>query len=525
MDSRKTFRVRGTAKWASCFRTVKIFFWIAVVIVGFLIIFSPRKLGIPPTWRRLLVSVLYVDVLLILHYAFSRIVAMSKMYFSASRFYRYSNFGEEMRSIRNRALLTLLVSAVAYLPLWPIDKLLDMKRERDEKQQRIADFARGERKMSDDVKASEETYGSSSRCPWAFETKSIEVRNEDDTLVFGNNRFVVSLANEGRANHLYSLHPMASIAELSSFATYLYDAAISPRIKDRSSMPREATAIVEFCYQVQIAYVESMSDLVCDAFFKGEREKLRDELGGQFPYKCRNEFSWDEATEKLLGVLSFRLQGREIGKAAIKYGGYFAECNPKYIVARLKDIEQNTAIDIRENSYKDSDFPLDKCEDFAATWRELHIVAYYEAAQQLMRMNKEISDALTYVRDTSGYDNLHRMVELWRPLASKALKRHCYLFCDLPVVVGAHVAFAEVASAEGFFKNDRTRASKSAFQFSRMLYEGKVASRLQSNYAANQLVQYHGALKKVLGKEQYKSLMTSLKLPNPEVLKVQGGDK
>ena len=522
MDLHKTFIMLETGKWASLFRTIKMTFWIAAVIVGLLIIFSPGTLGLPPAWRRLMVFVLYVDMLVIVHYVVNRSIYVVKNLFFRNVFSRdHVEMSCELQKLGGRVLCTVLISAVAYLPLWPIDKLLDMKRESDEKKQRIEDFVCGERKMSDDMKTSEEAYGSSTRCPWAFETKSIEVRNGDDVLVFGNNRFVVALANEGRANHLYSLHSKASIAELSSFATYLYDAAISPRIKNHSSMPREATAIVEFCYQVQIAYIESMSDLVCDAFFKGERDELRDELGGQFPYKCRSEFSWDEATEKVLGVLSFRLQGRDIGKAAIKYGGFFAECNPKYIVARLKDIERNAAIDIRENSYKDSEFPLDKCEDFAATWRELHVVAYYEAAQQLMRMNKEISDALTYVQDTSGYDNLHRMVELWRPLASKSLKRHCYLFCDLPVVVGAHVAFAEVASAEGFFKNDRTRASKSAFQISRMLYEGKVTSRLQSNYAANQLVQYHGALKRVMGKDQYTSLMTSLKLPAPEVLKVQ----
>lgn len=495
----RRFLRRCKEKIAEWYNSAKTVIYIVLGVIGVLIVFSPSTLGIPPHWRRLLVFVGFIDAILLLR-CLTRI-------------------GE--KSIGAKIVLILILSAIAYLPLWPIDKLLDMKRERVEKRQRIEAFMEGTQKMPEDMKDFEKDYYSGSRCPWRFETKDIEMTEDGGNLVMGNNRFVISLANAGRANRLYSLHPKASIAELSSFATYLYDAAIAPRIRNHSSMPREATAIIEFCYQIQIAYIESLSDLVCDAFFKGERDELRERLGGQFPYRCHPAFRWDSKTRELLNMLSFKLQGREIGKAAIRYGGMFTECDPKYLVARMDDIKHNVAVDIRNNSYKDSKFPIEKCEEFAALWRELHIVAYYEAAQQVMRMNKEISDALTYVSDTSGYDNVHRVVELWRPLASKALKRHCYLFCDLPVVVGAHVAFGEVASAEGFFKNDRSRASKSAFQFSRMLYEGKVTGRLQSNYAANQLVQYHGALKKVLGKEQYKSLMTSLKLPAPEVLKVQ----
>ena len=500
---------RSTFSFLRFWNKIKVFYWLALVVASVLILFFPRTLGLPPRWRRCLVWVISIDTWLIVYF-FIRCIINS-----------CAGVKPAFGALKWRVFWVVFVSAIFYLPLWPIDKLLDIKREHDEKKERIASFLVGERTMPASLKEFEEGSGNAVRCPWRFETKDIEVLNEGDTLVVGNSRFVLSLSNEGRSNRLYSIHPKASIAELSSFATYLYDDLISQRIRGLAPISRELTALVEFCYQVQIAYVESLSDLVCDAFFKGEKDKLREQLGGQFPYACQREFTWDDTTKELMSLLSFRLQGREIGKTAIRYGGVFADCNPKYLVARLKDIEQNTAIDIRSNSYSDSRFPLEMCEEFSVAWKELHISAYYEVSQQLMRMTKEISTALLRARDTSGYDNLHRMVELWRPRASKALKRHCYLFSDLPLVAGTHVAFREVSSAEGFLKNDRSRASRSAFQLSRMLSDGKLTTRLQSNYAANQFVQFHGALKNVMGKKAFESLMTSLKLPNPEALKIQ----
>ena len=496
---------------------VRVFYWLALVVVSILILFFPRTLGLPSQWRRCLVWVICIDLWLVVHGLVRAIVDNGECLTCMNKAW----FGTIMYQVKSHTLKVLVLSAILYLPLWPIDKILDVMREHAEKKERIANFLVGEREMPDALKTVEEGRDTFVRCPWRFETKNIEVRDERDTIVVGNSRFVVALSNEGRSNRLYSLHPKASIAELSSFATYLYNDLISQRIRSISSVSREMTALVEFCYQVQVAYIESLSYLVCDAFFRGEKDKLRDQLWGEFPYTCQREFTWDETTKELMSLLSFRLQGREIGKTAIKYGGVFAKCNPKYIVARLKDIEQNTAIDIKNNSYKDSKFPLNECEEFAAAWRELHIVAYYEAAQQLMRMSKEISTALLRVRDTSGYDNLHRKVETWRPLATKALRHHCYLFCDLPLVAGTHVAFREVSSAEGFLKNDRIKASRSVFQLSRMLSDGKLTTNLQSNYAANQFVQFHGVLKRVMGKKAFESLMTSLKLPNPEALKIQ----
>ena len=507
---------RSTFSLLRFWNKVKVFYWLALVVASVFILFFPQTLGLPPHWRRCLVWVLCIDLWVALYLIIRPIVVNAEIFMLDK-----ATFFSFLQPVKWQILTTLFVSAVLYLPLWPIDKILDIRREHVEKKERIANFWEGERKMPAALKELEEERSSATRCPWRFETKDIEVLDEGDTLVVGNSRFVLSLSNEGRLNRLYSIHPKASIAELSSFATYLYDDLISQRIRGLAPVSREVTALIEFCYQVQIAYVESMSDLVCDAFFKGEKDKLRDQLGGQFPYICQRNFTWDDTTKELMSLLSFRLQGREIGKTAIKYGGFFAECKPKYLIARLKDIKQNIAIDIRESSFRDSDFPMDRCEEFATVWRELHIVTYCEIAQQLSRMNKEISTALLRARDTSGYDNVHRTIETWRPLASKAIKRHCYLFCDLPLVAGTHVSFSEVASAEGFLKNDRAKASRSAFQLSRMLLDGMLTTQLQSNYAANQFVQFHGALKKVMGKKAFESLMTSLKLPSPETIKVQ----
>ncbi len=112
---------------------VKVFYWLALVIVSILILFFPRTLGLPPHWRRCLVWVICIDLWLIL-YGFIRPIVVNSDYL---RYMDKACFYLMLCQVKRWILMVLFVSAILYLPLWPIDKLLDVKREHVEKEEEL----------------------------------------------------------------------------------------------------------------------------------------------------------------------------------------------------------------------------------------------------------------------------------------------------------------------------------------------------------------------------------------------------
>lgn len=339
------------------------------------------------------------------------------------------------------------------------------------------------------------------------ESRSVEFVRVHDASGYGDCRFYARIENGVFSLDVFRAD--SDIADLSSFATQLFAVHYIPRLESNAPLSQFDLYQIELCIQAHLAYLESAERRMFSAMLGHLPEA--DEI-----FKtnscCAVDFCWPSATVKQIDALTTLWHEQDFATKAEEYGSFLSANEPWYIGELFGEIEKNATHEIRDDMAQSAKYDFDNAEKAVLLWRELQAELYNGPLASLSRIHVETQKALSRACDVEGYAGLRGLMKRWRPLMRNESRSYAYLTADLPIVVMAQRAYAVTDANTHWYGNNREVIKRIAYQYVRATGDGAMLKCTRSHYAADQLLQYHRYVKKVLGDAEYGAFMNSLKM-------------
>ena len=360
-----------------------------------------------------------------------------------------------------------------------------------------------------------------------------EYVHENQTGV-GSDKFMIVSPMEGRKYMLRAFTQDCSIADLCWMMTQVYNEYISPRIVQGETLSPYDLAMLELAISSHMAYVATATTQMYYGM-RGGSSDSKMMKGVRFHLALDG---WQTGLADMIDTLCLKWRQAPKGQCARRCGWYFSGSDMNWLWDLRRRIVKEEIMDIRwPNLYPDNrgwwdkmtgndlpqhvSFNLDNAMNLSIDWKEIQTIVFNESVMALMRMNKEITEALSRVSDVKGYPELHKLIEAERPRVKNTVFEYCIAYSDLPFAVLCKATYDQTKAVDYTFSTDRPRVKQLAAQFTRAISDGQMQQFSVSATSFHLAISYHGYLKKLLGEDDYQNYKNSIRWRKSDPLKLE----